>query len=42
MSVSSIIVATNAVLLRRQGQHMDEVEREVVVQTPAQLQSAST
>jgi len=28
MSVSSIIVATNAVLLKRQGTHMDEVERE--------------
>jgi len=28
MSVSSIIVATNAVLLRRQGAHMEEIERE--------------
>ncbi|HEX6032707.1 MAG TPA: copper-translocating P-type ATPase [Tepidiformaceae bacterium] len=28
MSLSSIIVATNAVLLRRQGTHMEEVERE--------------
>jgi len=28
MSVSSIIVATNAVLLRKQGDHMDAVERE--------------
>lgn len=29
MSVSSIIVATNAVLLRRQGRHMAEIERSV-------------
>lgn len=29
MSVSSIIVATNAILLRRQGQHMEAVEREI-------------
>ncbi|MGE3075175.1 MAG: copper-translocating P-type ATPase [Dehalococcoidia bacterium] len=41
MSVSSIIVATNAVLLRRQGRHMDEVEREVVVQERAHLRQAN-
>jgi len=41
MSVSSIIVATNAVLLRRQGRHMDEVEREVVVQERAHLREAN-
>ncbi len=41
MSVSSIIVATNAVLLRRQGQHMDEVERDVVVQERAHLREAN-
>jgi len=41
MSVSSIIVATNAVLLRRQGQHMDEVERDVVVQERAHLRGAN-
>ena len=34
MSVSSIIVALNAVSLRSQGDHMDEVERDVLVQSP--------
>lgn len=40
MSVSSIIVATNAVLLRRQGGRMEEVEREVVVRDGRPLLTA--
>jgi len=40
MSVSSIIVATNAVLLRRQGGHMEDVEREVQVQGSRPLERA--
>ena len=39
MSVSSIIVATNAVLLRRQGQHMDAVEHQMEAQAPRRLES---
>jgi Cu2+-exporting ATPase len=42
MSISSIIVATNAVLLRRQGDHMYEVEREAQSATRAAVQRAGT
>jgi P-type Cu2+ transporter len=40
MSVSSIIVASNAVLLRRQGGHMAQVEREVRVHAVAPAERA--
>ncbi len=41
MSVSSIIVATNAVLLRRQGKHLRSVEEEAHREMPLALEPAS-